>query len=270
MFFKNLSSDETGIRGAVLSAYIPDVYEEINIKRKRPAVIICPGGGYIFRSRREAEPIALRLMAGGLNAFILEYSVEPARYPVALGQLAAAVSYVRAHAEQYHTISDRIIVCGFSAGGHLCANYGVSWQRDDLFPELDREGRRPNGMILSYPVITLKKETHVGSRMALLGEKDENEQLLNDTAADELVTNLTPPAFIWHTFDDPIVPVSNSLRFACAMNRAGVSTELHIFPHGRHGMSLATDQTDDLQDAIAEGKNVACWIDMAIRWAREL
>ena len=58
-----------------LICYLPEKTEEINIRRKYPAVLIIPGGGYAIVSRRESEPVALRYLAKGYAAFILDYSL---------------------------------------------------------------------------------------------------------------------------------------------------------------------------------------------------
>ena len=110
---------------ATLTTYVIDNSEEIDSQRQRPAVIICPGGGYEFLSDREAEPIAIKLMSYGFQAFVLRYSIKPAVFPAALTELAQAVQLVRGQSEVWHVKPDQIIVAGFSAGGHLAAGLGV-------------------------------------------------------------------------------------------------------------------------------------------------
>ena len=105
-----------------LTGYILKNYDEYCKGRKRPAVIICPGGGYMYCSEREATPIAMEYLAGGINAFILRYSCKPAVFPTALVQLATAMKLVREHAKEWNIDSEKIIVVGFSAGGHLAAS----------------------------------------------------------------------------------------------------------------------------------------------------
>ena len=141
---------------AIISAYIPDNSEEINISKKRATIVICPGGGYGFTSDREAEPIALKFMAQGFNAIVLRYSVAPARYPNALLELAETVNYVRKKESHWNVDKEKVIVCGFSAGGHLAGSLGVLWNNEFIEKELgvNKENIKPNGMILCYPVIT--------------------------------------------------------------------------------------------------------------------
>ena len=125
---------------------------------KRPVVVICPGGGYEMTSDREAEPIAMQYLARGYHAVILRYSVAPARYPLALMQLAKTVAYLREHAGEFHIDTDKIILQGFSAGGHLAASLGVFWREKFISEALhtDAEMVKPNGMILSYPSLHLE------------------------------------------------------------------------------------------------------------------
>ena len=113
---------------AAMYTYFLDLSPEVPVQ-KRPTVIVCPGGGYAFTSDREAEPIALRLNAAGLNAVVVRYSVAPARFPTALLEVASAVRYVRETGVQYGCDPDRVFLIGFSAGGHLAASYGNFWNR---------------------------------------------------------------------------------------------------------------------------------------------
>ena len=97
-----------------MQGYLPDMVD--NITTLRRSIVICPGGGYRYRSEREAEPIALTFAAMGFNAFIVEYRVAPAVHPAALLDVAHAVAWVRAHAAECHADPDKIAVMGFSAG----------------------------------------------------------------------------------------------------------------------------------------------------------
>lgn len=234
---------------------------------KRPVIVICPGGAYQMTSDREAEPIALQYLAIGYHAAVLRYSVAPARYPVALSQLACAVSILRQNAEQWNIDTNRIIVQGFSAGGHLAASLGVFWNRPFLAQKLGAtpEQIRPNGLILSYPVITSGPLGHQLSFEELLGQT--NEQKLAEQSLEKQVSEDTPPTFLWHTAKDELVPVENSLLFFNALRAKGVSAEMHIFPNGPHGLSLATEETAGPNGKYVEA-TCASWINLADQWIK--
>ncbi len=251
---------------AALISYIPSNSPEIEQDRRRPAVIVCPGGGYHFLSDREAEPIAIRLNALGLNVFILRYSVSPARYPVPQRQLAMAVHLVRSQAAEFATDPNKIFVAGFSAGGHLAASLGILWKDAACFAELglSPEAIRPNGMILSYPVITSGEFAHRNSFLCLLGEK--HDALKDQVSLEKRVTDDAVPAFIWHTYEDELVPVENSLLLAMALRAHLVPMELHIYPFGRHGLSLSNNQVYGPDAKTAIRPECKDWIDMAARW----
>ena len=137
-----------------LETYLTD-NRAVEPERRRPLTLIFPGGAYAWRSDREAEPVALRLLSLGIQAVVVRYSVAPVRYPKALEEAAEAVAYARAHAEEWFCDPHRIAVLGFSAGGHAAAHIGLKWH---LMPQ----GRdcRPDAMILSYPVITSGVHAH--------------------------------------------------------------------------------------------------------------
>lgn len=226
-----------------LSDHIPAIVPYI-VDRENPtgAVIVFPGGGYCRRAAHEGEPVALWLNSIGISAFVLEYRVSPYRYPYPLLDAKRAIRYVRYHAKEWNINPNRIGVLGFSAGGHLAATVGTHFDFGDRNSDdpIERVSCRPDAMILCYPVISFGEFRHEGSMNALLGDKPSQDMialLSNETQ----VTADTPPAFLWHTANDPGVLVENSLLFASALSKNKVSFELHIFPEGPHGLGLAQE-----------------------------
>lgn len=255
---------------------------------KRKAVIICPGGCYEFCSTREAEPVAFQFLAMDCQAFVLHYSTAPSVFPEALRELAAAVALLRRNAKEWRIDSKQIFVCGFSAGGHLAASLGVFWNRNFVSGPLglNCEDIRPGGLILAYPVISSGVYGHEGSfdnltgvgrewiadssAMADSGEFPKDPARLRGFLSLERQAGpQVPPVFMWHTDTDATVPVENSLLFAMALKKAGVGLELHIFPEGRHGLALASEETaKDIDDGRGSYTVPCCriWTKLAEEW----
>lgn len=202
----------------------------------RPAVLVLPGGGYARQADHEAEPVAEWLSSLGIHAFVLRYRVAPHRHPAPLADAKEAMLYIRGGAHGLAVDPERIGVLGFSAGGHLAATLSTAVSTG--VPALDVPGAVPNLAVLCYPVVSLTRDVHQGSVDNLVGHAP-SPDLLSTLSADRQVTSQTPPAFLWHTADDEAVPVSHSLGYAQALFDAGVPAELHVFPHGRHGIGLA-------------------------------
>ena len=261
------------LQSAELSLYIIDNSSEIDMDRRRPMIVICPGGGYEMTSDREAEPVAFKFIAAGYNVAIIRYSVAPVRYPNQLLQVSAAIAIVRRRAEEWNTDSEKIVVCGFSAGGHLAASVGVLWKeefiRDTL--KLKHGENKPNAMLLAYPVISSGEYAHRGSFDNLLGP-DESQELSYYLSLENRVSSDTPPTFLWHTADDDCVPCENSLMFAAALKRNNVSLELHIYRSGCHGLSLCSRETakDVGQKNPLVNSHIATWFSLSVEWIEEL
>ncbi len=267
MLYQTVPLKAAGIaEEATLTLYVPDNSPEVEEFRRRPGVIICPGGGYRRLSFREAEPVALRLNALGLNAFVLHYSVDPVRYPAAQLQLALAIHTVKRNAQAWLTDAGRVFVAGFSAGGHLAASLGILWHKEGWAQALglDPDDIRPRGMVLSYPVITSGEFAHRDSFLRLLGER--YEELKDSLSLEKQVTDKAVPAFLWHTYEDSAVPVENSLLLALELRSCGVPLEMHIYPKGGHGLSLANDQVNGPDLTLNIRPECQGWIDMAARW----
>lgn len=253
----------TGSLGSpTLTTYIIDSSPSL-MNNERPMIIICPGGGYNHVSDREGELLAMQFLAAGFHAAVLRYSVEPAVFPTQLKELAKAVALVRSYAQEWHVIKDKIIIQGSSAGGHLAASYGCFWKNKELFGELsdgEIECIKPNGLILSYPVITSGEYAHQGSFKALLGDFYDK---YKDVVSLELQVNAdTPKTFLWHTLEDNSVPVENTMLFIKALKRHNIPFECHIYPKGIHGLSLGNELTlgvagSELQDEVTS------WIELA-------
>ena len=210
-------------------------------------------------------------MAQGFNAIVLRYSVAPTRYPNALLELAETFNYVRKKENQWNVDKEKVIVCGFSAGGHLAGSLGVLWNNEFIEKDLgvNKENTKPNGMILCYPVITAGEFAHRGSFDNLLGE-EESEKNRYKLSLENLVSKDTPKTFLWHTFSDTTVPVENSLLFANSLAKNKVPFELHVYPNGGHGMALCDESTamNGKEEHIDE--HLATWFNLACQWINKI
>lgn len=233
----------------------------------RPTVLIFPGGAYAHLSEREAEPIAMKYLSRGFNACVLYYALCPNEFPTALLEGLCAIKYIREHASELYADPDKIYVCGFSAGGHLAASVGTLWHEKESVKYFgDTEAVKPNGLILSYPVISGGEMAHRGSFNNLLGEnRKDNKEWIEYLSLENRVNEKTPPAFIWHTFEDGAVPCENSLCFALKLKQYGIPTELHMFEKGPHGIATADTQTNKVNFAA----RTQSWLDMSADWILE-
>lgn len=218
--------------------------------QKRPAVIICPGGGYSTLARdNEGYTIALKMEAAGYRAFVLNYRVTPNHYPEPQKDLALAVKYMRANHERYGIDLNRVMVMGFSAGGHLCASFAAHHEEIEqaVMEDLQKDhgvlhekyqgiSVRPDMVCLCYPVISFVKESHGDSYQSLTG----GDETLREKLSIELQVDGTyPKTFVWACQDDEMVPVGNAVRMGEALKRAGVPSELKVYPTGGHGCGAA-------------------------------
>jgi acetyl esterase/lipase len=205
------------------------------------AMIICPGGGYGGLADHEGKAYALWLRDQGIAGIVLKYRLGSAgyRHPIMLQDAARALRLVRFKAGEWKIDPKRIGIIGSSAGGHLASTLLTHFDagNPDAADPIDRESSRPDIGVLCYPVITMGDKTHHGSRENLLG-KNPSPELIAELSNELRVTKDTPPCFLFHTDEDPVVPVENSLMFAAALRNAGVPFDLHIYEKGKHGIGL--------------------------------
>lgn len=254
-------------RDATVEVYLQRNMKEMGRQdRKRPVMIVCPGGGYAMCSQREAEPIAMEFLPDGFNVFVLQYSVSPHRFPVQLQEIAALMELIYSNTEKWNCDTDKIAIIGFSAGGHLAAHYSNAYDCPEvraMFPM----SKPVNATILGYPVISADPEIgHMGSFTNLTGKEKRTEEEIARFSCDKLVSEKTPPAFLYHMAEDSLVPAMNSVVYAQALLARKIPCELHIYPHGYHGTATCNAQTGDiLSDAALHS---ACWLQAARNWLR--
>ncbi len=232
------------------------------VNATKTGVVVAPGGGYTHLAMdKEGFAVAKWLNALGVAAFVLKYRLGPEyHHPIEIGDAQRAIRMVRAHAAEYGVAVDHVGMMGFSAGGHLTATAGTHFDKGDAgaADAIDRQGSRPDFLVLAYPVITLMDPyAHTGSRKYLLGDSPDP-ALVKSLSAETQVTKETPPTFIFSTTDDKTVPVMNSVMFYSALVKAGVPAEMHLFQHGSHGAGLAPGNAE-----------LSVWPDLLIKWMRE-
>lgn len=195
-----------------LTAFIQEAGGEYRNITKRPAVLITPGGGYMFCSDREAEPVALPYLAAGYDVFILRYSTgAEGAWPAPLDDYEDAMEYIKQHADEWNVMADKIAVIGFSAGGHLAGAAATIAKH------------KPAAAILGYAVLN---ET--------VDEIAQNAPKIVDC-----VDYDTCPCFVFASRSDSVVPIKNSIELLAALDKAGITFESHIYPYGPHGFSTA-------------------------------
>lgn len=265
--------ETTGLNPAkpelILKAYLPED------SAKRPAILILPGGAYVARSKNEEAPVAEYFFRMGYAAFTLAYSTmypsfnpdkwgkvnQGAIFPGPLLDLGLAVLKIKEKADLWRVDQEKLILCGFSAGGHLAASYLTGWHGPEL-AELspDPEDFKISGAILAYAFTSFTVPP--GSKVidnpsplfkVINGAFEPGKNHLNMRSPLFDVDEKTLPAFIWHTADDDVVPAENSLAFAAALAKENIPYELHIFRHGPHAGGLSQGLPGEIWPLLADG-----------------
>ena len=247
-----------GRPGATLEGYLLDCYANLGQYEKRPAILVCPGGGYVYCARSEGEPVAMAYAARGFHTFVLRYSTgHDAAGFAPLQEVSWAIGHIRQHAEEWSIDPEKIAVCGFSAGGHLALAAGLLAEN------------KPNAMILGYPAASAPNYPGVNFMLKLLtGKEDVTDE---DAVPFDLVPQITkdaPPVFLAATAQDALTAFG-ALPIAQKYCALGLNYEVHIFNHGPHGYSLATEATCDgssryLNPAFSH------WHELSVAWLHKI
>ena len=204
-------------------------------------LIVLPGGGYAQHVAHEAEPIVDWLNGLSVQASVFRYPVQ-VRHPEPLNALRMEIRRLRDDGAQ------RIGLIGFSAGGHLAGLAALA--PGDLSEAVDFA-------VLGYAITSMETETYRPARLILLGE-DATPELRRSTSLDALVTDSSPPFFMWHTSEDAYVPPEHTYRLAASLAAHRVPHTVHVFAHGPHSLGLARGSGD-----------AEAWTTLAAAWIAE-
>lgn len=253
--------------GARIVGYLRDPDDHMPDYKVRPGVLIIPGGGYDHCGHREGDPVAMNFLNAGYQVFILTYTTANAT-PAPLGfaplrDAAGAILHLRRNAAALNLDPHRLAVCGFSAGGHLAASVALLAHRPEVCADLGAEASqlRPDAVILGYPVITSGDFAHKGSIANLAGD---DRSLWELFSLEKQVQPGMPPFFLWHTVEDDVVPVQNTLLLVGALQACHVPYELHLFPHGAHGSSTCHREVNH------PNPHNATWLPLCIGWLADV
>ncbi len=243
---------------ATLDGYILDCDLNLGQYAKRPAIVVCPGGGYVYCSRAEGEPVALAFAARGFHTFVLRYSTgrEAADFQP-LKEISWVIGYIRENAENWNIDPEKIISCGFSAGGHLALSSGLLAEN------------KPNAMILGYPAASAPNFPGADFMLKLLTGKDSVTDA--DAARFDLVPQITkdaPPVFLVATAQDMLTSFG-TLPITQKYSQLGIPYEVHIFGHGPHGYSLANETTSDGSSRYLNAA-FAQWQELCVQWLHKI
>lgn len=254
-------------------------------KEKLPAVLICPGGAYMFCSMSgEGDATAMAFASAGYQTFVLEYTVgtacgeHSARYPAQLLDYGKAVMVIREHAEEWHVDPERICVAGFSAGAHLCGTVATRWHEPLLSETFGVPAAcfRPMAAILGYGLMDYVYQEEYNAtqppnpiltagNVAFFGCPAPAREQLEAVSPYLHVSEHTPPVFMMHAASDTMVPALHSLKMAQALAAHSIPYELHIFQNGEHGFATGAPMGVSV---YRKDKYKACgaWVELAKTW----
>jgi acetyl esterase/lipase len=278
-----------------LYTYILNPKISTNVLKKRPAIIICPGGGYMTSATKEGEGVAMAFLSKGYHCFVLRYSTYfnhvknkkengKSNYPGPLLELMESIRIIKENAEDWYVDAENIFVLGFSAGGHMSATLSVRWDEKLLLNHFGKNVNaslfKPKGVLLCYPTLNLEncktnfinheneeiKKQGAYFYPAIFGEEKPTKCQLEYLNIINYIREDMPPVFLWHTYDDKIANVKDSAEFVYKLIQKNINCEFHLFDKGKHGLALANDvyakTDDDINSEVSE------WINLANKWIK--
>lgn len=270
MKVENLTLSNFNNRKFKVETYTQEQNDKL-VESNHPLIIILPGGSFNHYAKREGEPVALAYASKGYNCAVMYYNLvqDPGKvYPDAALSGLSLISYYRKNAEKYHIDTNKIVVCGFSAGGHVASAIDLFAHNSDIAKvfKYDEKDVAPNAEILGYPLIDVMQ---IGFPLTpeQIAAFPKEKYICNTSLG---VTSKTSPTFIFQTWDDPTVKITNSIEYIEALNANHVKFEAHLFDRGGHGYSLATKELVTKGNEWQDNFHVAHWFELSIEWLNHM
>jgi len=297
MLHEKIQLNET----ADLYTYVLDGEISHEVNKKRPVMIICPGGGYLMTATKEGEAVAAEFMGRGYHCFVLRYSTyfkermtdpnevppvnEQAQYPVPVIELAEVIHLVNQNAEAWNIDVENIFLMGFSAGGHVVSSLGNMWKNEDFISKLsftpERNELKPKGLVLGYPMLhgdmsdyiiendrsseLLKDQTDY-IKEVLYGTTSPTKVQIEETDMRNKINPDTPATFIWSLKNDRVLDTKIITQYVNQLMAASIDCEYHLFEQGKHGLSLANELYAKSESDI--NLDVNLWVELAANWLK--
>jgi len=234
------------------TATITPYLVENTTNKLRPAILILPGGSYLYTSKREGRPVATAFNNAGIHSFVLDYTTftknEDITVEEMIQEVNKAYNYIIGKSKEFQVDVNKIYIIGFSAGGHLAAEV------------INRYPNHYKKAILSYPALKINIKTDRTDK-----EVDFVRKAFKNNPTNQL-TNKVPPVFIWHTYEDETVPIEGSIEYVLKLNELKVPFEAHFFEKGAHGLSVATEVTATEENERMD-LHAANWVMLASNWS---
>lgn len=235
------------------------------IGNKSPGIIVVPGGAYSQLTIKESDPVAFAFSCEGFLTFVLHYSLKT-KFPTPMLELAYSIDYLRKNANKYHLDEDKLGIIGFSAGGHLVTSYGYLYEHEDFTKNINikKELLRPNFIIASYPVITMKEKTHLETRQNITNMDEKLTKLLS---VEDNISSNYPPTFVWTTLEDTIVSPENTKMFIESLKINNILHDYFIYPYLDHGLSIISPLNHNEEFLnIEKAKEASFWFNKALNF----
>ena len=217
---------------------------------KKPFVLICAGGGYTsVCSMVEGFNTARRINQLGYPAFVMNYRVGyEGLLPDPMEDVAQALKFIMSKADEFGVVCENYALAGFSAGGHLCAEWGT-----DNVGYAAYNMPKPGALFPVYPVIDLEKlVAKRGDRFVRTMGGDDVAGSVEKYSVSKHVWAGYPPTFSVHCMDDPGVPYEQSMILQHELEVRGIALAIKLGKVGGHGIGEG------------RGSDVEGWVDEAV------
>jgi len=233
-----------------------DVYKRRDVTTPQPTLIFYHGGGWILGTKEASFMSIMPWLEMGWNVVNVEYRMaRVALAPAAVEDCTCALRFVVEKAKDYGIDTNKIVLSGESAGGHLALAVGMIPESAGFTRACAGGAFRGNDVavpkvaaIINWYGITdlndmLGGPNARGYAVQWLGTLGNRDEVARSVSPLTYVRGGLPPILSIQGDADPIVPFSQNVRLHDALAKAGVKNELFPIPGGGHGNFKPEERT---------------------------
>lgn len=227
-----------------------DIWQpSVPTKALRPAIVKIHGGEWVEGSRMEMTGWSQWLSELGYVVFDIDFRMPPAgRWKEEIGDVKAALAWVKERAEVYSIDTNRIAAMGFSSGANLALLAAYTYNHPELMPSFGRPAVPVRCVIDLYGPVDLVTLFHLTGRPGTI--RPRMKQYLGGTPSHfperyrllspvQHVRKHSPPTLILHGESDGVCPAAQSRLLEETLRLHGVPNTCYYLPYGLHGFDEA-------------------------------
>lgn len=230
------------------------------VNEGKKSVILLSGGGFCYKTfhggTNGGKKVAEMLNKENINVFLLDYRINPYKFPASMLDLQRAIRYIKYNASKFDIDKNEISILGYSAGGYVAGSFINKYRGVDFFDqfndsyekdEIDKVSDEVQSTAFVYPCLTFKYNVPMLFAVAdehIIKNEKERENLLHELNLSNKINSVEIKQFVTYSNKDRTVDYRGTEQYIKKLKSEGGNITRIFVPNEDHGFdeSLFIDE----------------------------